>query len=136
MEKSFHFFRESHGFRGLEMNLLMADRAGDNLHRPTAVVPPRSCYNFVEPAQPARKKTRMPSEETVFRKRLVIILTRIKHHFHHTVNMPVGRNKAGNFQTKPSCNGRPDLAGIQNLSFNLARLDNVEGEGLKQCLAS
>jgi hypothetical protein len=55
----------------------------------------------------------------------------VQHHFHDALYVSIHRLEAANVHPKPARNGGTDLARVQSLAFDLAALQYILGQGLK-----
>src|SRR5882724_3124577 len=81
VEECIHVLIDAWSSRRLEMHALLANWAGNDPHRPIAVVAPGSYHNFAHTAASGGKKCRVPSKQPVGGKRLVVVARRIERHF-------------------------------------------------------
>ena len=59
---------------------------------------------------------------------------RVEHHLDNTLDLAVRLSRTGGIQAKTARDRRTDLLGVQLLAFDFARLDDIFGESLQDCL--
>ncbi len=117
--------------RRLEMHALLANRAGNDLHRPIAVVTPGSYSDFAHTAAPRGKKRRVPSMQPISGKRLVVVARRIEHHFDNPFDVPICGLERADIHPQSPGNGGSHLFGVELFTFDLAALEHIGGQGLQ-----
>ena len=89
VQESVHFGEQTICLWRFEMDVLLSNRAGHDLHRSCAAVSPGPCPNFCHAAAAGGKQRGMPCEQAFGGERLVIVARSIKHHFDDTLNVAV-----------------------------------------------
>src|SRR5437016_13611301 len=131
VEECIHALIDARCSRRLEVHALLANRAGNDLHRPIAVVSPRSYPNFAHTATPGGKKCRVPSKQSISGKRLVVVARRIEHHFDNAFDVAICRLERADIHSESSGNGGPHLFCVELFAFDIAALENICGQGLQ-----
>ena len=73
----------------------------------------------------------MPGEEPFFGQRLLISLCRIEHHLNDTLDIAVGSRQSADIDSQTARNGGAHLIPVENLAFNLTRLQDIFRQGLQ-----
>src|SRR5262252_10737881 len=107
------------------MNALLADRAGDDIHRAGAVVAPSPCPDLGHAAVPSGKQGRMPRKKPFGGEWLVIVARGVEHHFNDALDVAICGLKCADIHAKAAGNRGPDLFSVQLLSLDLAALEHV-----------
>jgi len=113
------------------MHALFAGRAGDNLHRASAIVAPSRCPDLAHAAPPGGKQRRMPRKEPFSVERLVVVARGVEHHFHDAFDVAVGGFERANIHAEASGKRGPDLFRVQLLPFDFTALEHVRGQRLQ-----
>jgi len=104
VQESPHFAIEPFRRWRLKMNALFADRAGDNLHRASAVIASAAYLDFGHATAPSGKEGRMPCQKPFPCERLVIVACGIEHHFNDAFDMAVCRLQCANIHAEAARN--------------------------------
>src|SRR5260221_13161335 len=107
------------------MDMLVADRAGHDLHRTGTVVTPDPCRDLGHAAAPRRKERRMPAEEPVRGERLVVPARGIEHHLDDPLDMAIRRLECSDIDSEAAADPRTDLFRVELVSLDLAALEHV-----------
>src|SRR5476651_764707 len=113
------------------MNVLLADRPGDHLHRAGAVVTPGPRPDFVHAAIPGWKQRRVPRKEPFGGERLVVVARGVEHHFDYAFDITVRGLECADIHAEPPGNRGPHLFGVQLFPLDLAALEHIGGQGLQ-----
>src|SRR5437879_4875872 len=114
--------------------MLLPDRAGDDLHRASAVVAPDPYPDFAHAAASRGKQGRMPCKEPFGGERLVIVPRGVKHHFDDAFDIAVCRLERTEIHAEATRNRGSDLFSVQPLAFDLTTLEHVGGQSLQDRL--
>ena len=115
----------------LEMDALLADRAGHNLHRAGAVVTPGPYPDFAS-CRCARSETGTHATKEPFGgERLLIVARRVEHHFNDALDIAVCGLECADIHSKTAGNRGPDLFSVQLLPLDLAAFEHVGRQGLQ-----
>ena len=107
------------------MDLLLADRTRDDLHRAVAVIAPPADRYAPHAAAPCREQAGVPAEQPLFRQLLVIVPRCVEHHLDDAFHVTVGRRKAADIQAQAARDRGTDGRRIKVLSFYSARFDDI-----------
>ena len=105
IEKGPHLLFEKGSCRSLVVDLLFPDGSGHDLHRPVRVVTPRADHDLADSAASCREQGRMPAEQAVGGQRLGLVLRRIDHHLHRTLDMTINGLRAAQIHTQTPGDG-------------------------------
>src|SRR5215471_14219544 len=94
IEECVHVRVDAWSGRRLKVDALLANRTGNDLHWPVAIVAPRSYPDFAHAATTSWEKRCMPGKQPVSCKRLVIVTCRVEHHLNDAFHVAVSRFKA------------------------------------------
>ena len=126
-----HLPVESRRRRRFEMDVLLSNRPGDDLHRPGAVVAPGPSPDLGHAAAPGGKQRGMPCEQPFGRERLVIVARGVEHHFDDALDVAVRGLEGADVHAEPPRNRGADLFGVELFAFDFAALQHVGGQGFE-----
>lgn len=75
----------------------------------------------------SREEAAVPAEQPVIRKRLIVSLDSIQHHFHDSLYIVTVRNLTRYLYAHPTGDGGTNLVGINQQAFNFGRGNNIMG---------
>src|SRR4051812_517922 len=125
VEKSLHLCIQSRCCWSFEVNSLATDGTGDDLHGTGRIIAPCSGGDLRHAAAPCWKERRMPCEQPVGSKGLLVVARRIEHHFDHAFDVSVGGLESTDVHAKAAGERGSNLLGIEFLTLNFAGLENV-----------
>jgi hypothetical protein len=73
----------------------------------------------------------MPAEETLFRQGLEVSLSSVEHHLYHAFDVTVGWCQGSDVEPQAARNGGANLIGIEDLTLDLARFQDVLRQGVQ-----
>ena len=111
-----------------EMDALLADGSGDNLHRASAVVPPGPCPDLPQAAAPRRKQGRVPREEPFGCEWLTVVAGGVEDHLDDSLDVPVRRLQRADVHAEPAGDRRSHLVGFELFPLDLTALEDVGGQ--------
>ena len=116
------------------MDTLTPDRTGDDLHRTCPVIAPGTHADLAHATAAGWKQRRVPGEESVGGERLVVVARRVQHHLDDAFDVAVRGHNAPDIHPEAARDGGAHLLSVQRLAFDLAALDHVVGQRLKDGL--
>src|SRR5260370_4136592 len=116
------------------MDALAAKGTGDDLHWSGFFVAPCASDNFSHTASPCREERCVPGEQPVLRKLFFVLLRSVEHHLDHTFDVAVGGRQRCHVASKTARDRGPHLILVEDFALDLARLENILGQGLEHGL--
>jgi hypothetical protein len=112
-----------------EVDALPADGAGDDLHRPGAVVTPGADPDLPRPAAAGGKQGSVPREKPFGRERPIMVAGGVEHHLDDAFHVSVCRVERADLHAEAARDRRAYLLSLEPLPLDLAALDDVRSQG-------
>ena len=78
----------------------------------------------------------MPAKQAFGCQRRVVVLGRIQHHIHHSINMPVCRGQSANVHAEATGDRRAYRVRVEFLALDFAGLEHILGQDPQACLVA
>lgn len=128
VQERIHFAVDAIRRRGFVVNPLPSYGAGDDPHRPCAVVPP------VPGFASGREERRVPPEETFGGEWLAEVARGVEHHFDNAFDVPVRGSEGTDIDPEATGDGRTDLAGVKLFALYFTAFEDIACECLEDSL--
>ena len=116
---------------GNDLSGVIEDRAGNDLHRACAVIAPLADPDFCHAAAPGGEQGAVPAEQAVRCQRLFITTGCVQHDLDDPLDIAVLRGQRADVDPEATRDLGPHLCHIKHLALDLARLDDIHGQGLQ-----
>lgn len=128
LEEPPHFFVEPPGGGCFEVHTFATHWTGHYLHRCRTVVTPGANRDSMHPAPPGREQRRVPAEKAFRSQRLVVLLRRVQHHLHGSVDMTVRRLQPADVDSESTRDRGAHQLGVQLFAFDFDNCRTSCGE--------
>ena len=73
----------------------------------------------------------MPAEQAFLRQGVLVFLGGVEHHLDDAFHMPVGGSQCPDIESETAGEGRAYLVDVEDFAFDLARFQDVLGQGAR-----